>query len=257
MRNLCCRLDRPDLGPELRVDSGQLRAAKLIISTMTKTEAGSMLSPLPRAGGPEVARWIAAEERRQNEGIELIASENWVSRAVREAQGSVLTKRRGGIPREAYYGGCEFIERSDARDRARAARSLAPSVRTCGPLGLAGKRRRVPRALKHGDTILGSTFPRRPSDRRPPPVLLGLDTQGRRLRRAARGRADRLRRNRGAPPRAPAKPSSPELGLCARIDFPQVREIAQEIGAELMVDIGHIAGLVIGLHASPVPHAAS
>ncbi|HEY4230533.1 MAG TPA: serine hydroxymethyltransferase, partial [Thermoanaerobaculia bacterium] len=72
---------------------------------------------------PETAEWIRAEVRRQNEGIELIASENWVSRAVREAQGSVLTNKYAeGYPGKRYYGGCEFIDRVEqlAIDRAKA-----------------------------------------------------------------------------------------------------------------------------------------
>ncbi|HVQ54421.1 MAG TPA: serine hydroxymethyltransferase, partial [Thermoanaerobaculia bacterium] len=72
---------------------------------------------------PEIARWIDAEGRRQNEGIELIASENWVSRAVREAQGSVLTNKYAeGYPGKRYYGGCEFVDRVEqlAIDRAKA-----------------------------------------------------------------------------------------------------------------------------------------
>jgi len=64
---------------------------------------------------PDVAGWIRDEERRQNEGLELIASENFVSRAVREAQGSVLTNKYAeGYPGRRYYGGCEFIDRIEA-----------------------------------------------------------------------------------------------------------------------------------------------
>ena len=72
---------------------------------------------------PEIARWIEAEGRRQNEGLELIASENWVSRAVREAQGSVLTNKYAeGYPGKRYYGGCEFVDKVEqlAIDRAKA-----------------------------------------------------------------------------------------------------------------------------------------
>ena len=70
---------------------------------------------------PEVAEWIAAEARRQNHGLELIASENWVSRAVREAQGSVLTNKYAeGYPGKRYYGGCQFVDKIEqlAIDRA-------------------------------------------------------------------------------------------------------------------------------------------
>ncbi|HEY3172146.1 MAG TPA: serine hydroxymethyltransferase, partial [Thermoanaerobaculia bacterium] len=64
---------------------------------------------------PEVAGWIRDEERRQNEGLELIASENFVSRAVREAAGSVLTNKYAeGYPGRRYYGGCEFVDKIEA-----------------------------------------------------------------------------------------------------------------------------------------------
>src|SRR6266852_2225870 len=67
------------------------------------------------AADPEVAHWIREEERRQNHNLELIASENWVSRAVREAQGSVLTNKYAeGYPGRRYYGGCEFIDKVEA-----------------------------------------------------------------------------------------------------------------------------------------------
>src|SRR5512141_2740673 len=72
---------------------------------------------------PEVARWIGEEVRRQNDGLELIASENWVSRAVRAAQGSVLTNKYAeGYPGKRYYGGCEFIDKVEslAIERAKA-----------------------------------------------------------------------------------------------------------------------------------------
>src|SRR6202162_3586585 len=72
---------------------------------------------------PDVAHWISEEEQRQNQNLELIASENWVSRAVREAQGSVLTNKYAeGYPGRRYYGGCEFVDKIEslAIDRAKA-----------------------------------------------------------------------------------------------------------------------------------------
>src|SRR5216684_6518461 len=94
---------------------------------MTKTEP--LLSSLAfidrdlEVTDPEVARWIGEEEMRQNQNLELIASENWVSRAVREAQGSVLTNKYAeGYPGKRYYGGCEFIDKVEtlAIERAKA-----------------------------------------------------------------------------------------------------------------------------------------
>src|SRR3954469_3391521 len=88
--------------------------------------AGASMAFLERelsVADPDVAHWIREEERRQNEGLELIASENWVSRAVREAQGSVLTNKYAeGYPGKRYYGGCEFVDKIEtlAIDRAKA-----------------------------------------------------------------------------------------------------------------------------------------
>src|ERR1700751_3063475 len=93
---------------------------------MSKTE--TLLPPAAfidrdlAAVDPEVAHWIAEELRRQNAGLELIASENWVSRAVRDAQGSVLTNKYAeGYPGKRYYGGCEFVDKVEqlAIDRAK------------------------------------------------------------------------------------------------------------------------------------------
>ena len=146
---------------------------------------------------PDVARWIAAEARRQNEGLELIASENWVSRAVREAQGSVLTNKYAeGYPGKRYYGGCEFVDKVEplAIDRAKALfgaehANVQPHSGSQANMAVyltaLQARRHDPR---HGPLA------RRPPDARPPALLLGPGVQGRRLRRAPRGRAHRLRR---------------------------------------------------------------
>ena len=97
---------------------------------------------------PEIARWIEAEGRRQNEGIELIASENFVSRAVREAQGSVLTNKYAeGYPGNRYYGGCEFVDVVEhARDRAREGALRGRARQRPAALGLPGEHGRVPDA---------------------------------------------------------------------------------------------------------------
>ena len=103
-------------------------------------------------------KWIEAEERRQNEGLELIASENWVSRAVREAQGSVLTNKYAeGYPGKRYYGGCEFVDKIEtlAIDRAKAL-FAADHANVQPHCGLAGQHGRLhDGCLKPGDTILG------------------------------------------------------------------------------------------------------
>ena len=106
---------------------------------------------------PDVAHWIAEEEGRQNHNLELIASENWVSRAVREAQGSVLTNKYAeGYPGKRYYGGCEFVDRIEqlAIDRAKALfgsehANVQPHSGTQANMAV------YLTALQAGDTILG------------------------------------------------------------------------------------------------------
>src|SRR5512144_291378 len=106
---------------------------------------------------PEIARWIEAERRRQNEGIELIASENWVSRAVREAQGSVLNNKYAeGYPGKRYYGGCEFVDKVEqlAIDRAKALFG-AEHANVQPHSGSQANMCVYLTALKAGDTIFG------------------------------------------------------------------------------------------------------
>ena len=128
---------------------------------MNRTEA--LLPPLAfldrnlSAVDPETARWIAEEERRQNGNLELIASENWVSRAVREAQGSVLTNKYAeGYPGKRYYGGCEFVDRVEqlAIDRARALFG-AEHANVQPHSGSQANMSVYLTALQPGDTILG------------------------------------------------------------------------------------------------------
>src|SRR5512135_4918 len=106
---------------------------------------------------PDVARWIAAEARRQNEGLELIASENWVSRAVREAQGSVLTNKYAeGYPGKRYYGGCEFVDVAETLAIERAKKLFnAEHVNVQPHSGAQANQAVYMTALKPGDTVLG------------------------------------------------------------------------------------------------------
>src|ERR1700687_4281720 len=106
---------------------------------------------------PEVAKWIEAEGRRQNEGLELIASENWVSRAVREAQGSVLTNKYAeGYPGRRYYGGCEFIDKVESLAIERAKALFGAEHANVQPhSGSQANMAVYLTACKPGDTILG------------------------------------------------------------------------------------------------------
>src|SRR6202162_6371451 len=106
---------------------------------------------------PDVAHWIREEEQRQNQNLELIASENWVSRAVREAQGSVLTNKYAeGYPGRRYYGGCEFIDRIEtlAIDRVKALFG-AEHANVQPHSGSQANMAAYMTAAKAGDTILG------------------------------------------------------------------------------------------------------
>ncbi len=152
---------------------------------------------------PEIARWIAAERRRQNEGLELIASENWVSRAVREAQGSVLTNKYAeGYPGKRYYGGCEFVDKVEqlAIERAKALFS-AEHANVQPHSGSQANMAVYMTALEAGrHDPRDGPLARRAPDARAPALVLGPGVQGRRVRRPARGRAHRLRRARRASP---------------------------------------------------------
>jgi len=209
---------------------------------------------------PEVAHWIGEERRRQSEGLELIASENWVSRAVREAQGSVLTNKYAeGYPGKRYYGGCEFVDRVEqlAIDRAKAL-FHAEHANVQPHSGSQANMAVYLTVLKPGDTILGMNLSHGGHLTHGHP----LSFSGREYKVAAYGvRRDdeRIDYDELA---AAAREHRPKLIIAGasayarEIDFARFGEVASEIGATLVADIAHIAGLVIaGLHVSPVPHA--
>ena len=228
------------------------------------TETSTRMSFLERdlaAADPDVAGWIAAEERRQNEGIELIASENWVSRAVREAQGSVLTNKYAeGYPGKRYYGGCEFVDRIEtlAIERAKAL-FQAEHANVQPHSGSQANMAVYLTALKSGDTILGMDLSHGGHLTHGHPLSFsGLEYKV--VAYGVRPEDERIDEDRLA---ALAREHRPKLIIAGasayarEIDFRRFGEIADEVGADLMVDVAHIAGLVIaGLHASPVPHAA-
>ena len=209
---------------------------------------------------PEVARWIAAEAKRQNEGLELIASENWVSRAVREAQGSVLTNKYAeGYPGKRYYGGCEFVDKIErlAIDRAKALFG-AEHANVQPHSGSQANMAVYLTALKPGDTILGMDLshgghlthghPLSFSGREYKVVAYGVRREDERIDHDALAALAREHR--------PKLIIAGASAYAREIDFARFGEVAREVGASLMCDIAHIAGLVLaGLHASPVPHA--
>jgi glycine hydroxymethyltransferase len=212
------------------------------------------------AADPEVARWIREEARRQNEGLELIASENWVSRAVREAQGSVLTNKYAeGYPGRRYYGGCEFIDRVESLAIERAKSLFGAEHANVQPhSGSQANMAVYLTACKPGDTILGMDLshgghlthghPLSFSGKEYKVVAYGVRREDERIDYDAL--ADLAREHR---PRVIIAGAS---AYAREIDFARFGAVAAEVGADLMADIAHIAGLVIaGLHLSPVPYA--
>jgi glycine hydroxymethyltransferase len=209
---------------------------------------------------PEISRAIDDERTRQNEGLELIASENFVSRAVLEAAGSVMTNKYAeGYPGRRYYGGCEFVDVAERADIARA-KSLfgAEHVNVQPHSGAQANMSVYMTLLKPGDTILGMNLahgghlthghPLNFSGRIYTIVPYGVSPDDERI---DYDDLDRLADQH--------KPKLIVAGASAYprvIDFPRLRATANRVGAALFTDMAHIAGLVAaGVHPSPVPHS--
>lgn len=208
---------------------------------------------------PEVARAIEAEGERQNSHIELIASENWVSKAVMAAMGSILTNKYAeGYPGCRYYGGCQCVDVVEDLARDRAKKLFGCDYANVQPHSGAQANLAVFFAmLKPGDKILGMNLDHGGHLTHGSPVNIsgsyfetsfyGVNDQGVIDYDMVREIAKR------------EKPKLIIAGASAYariIDFKKFREIADEVGAYLMVDMAHIAGLVAaGLHPSPIPYA--
>jgi glycine hydroxymethyltransferase len=209
---------------------------------------------------PELARSIHDELHRQQDQIELIASENIVSLAVLEAQGSVLTNKYAeGYPGRRYYGGCEFVDVAETLAIERAKTLFGCDFANVQPHSGAQANQTVFMALlKPGDTILGLSLaagghlthgaPPNQSGKWFNAVQYGVRREDSLIdfeevaRLAAEHRPKLIVAGGSAYPRI--------------LDFPRFREIADSVGALLMVDMAHFAGLVAGgVHPSPLPHA--
>jgi glycine hydroxymethyltransferase len=209
---------------------------------------------------PEIAEAIRHEIHRQNDGLELIASENFVSRAVLEAAGSVLTNKYAeGYPGKRYYGGCEFV---DVVERAAIARAKAlfgaDHVNVQPHSGAQANMAVYMSLLKPGDTVLGMNLshgghlthghPLNFSGQLYTIVPYGVRKDDERIDYEE---LDRLASER--------KPKMIIVGASAYprvIDFARIRATADRIGAAVFTDMAHIAGLVAaGIHPSPVPHS--
>lgn len=209
---------------------------------------------------PELARAIVLESDRQMSKLELIASENFVSAAVREAQGSVLThKYAEGYPGKRYYGGCEYVDMVEDLARERACRLFGCAHANVQPHSGSQANMAVYFAcLKPGDTVLGMNLSHGGHLTHGSPVnfsgrLFNVVSYG---VRKDTGRIDYDEVAALAREHRPAMIVAGASAYPRRIDFARFRAIADEVGALLMVDMAHIAGLVAaGLHESPIPHA--
>lgn len=208
----------------------------------------------------ELYQAIEKERARQNSNIELIASENFVSEAVMEAQGSVLTNKYAeGYPGKRYYGGCEFVDIAEnlARDRAKALFG-AEHVNVQPHSGSQANMAVYRVALEAGDTVLGMDLSHGGHLTHGSKVnFSGIDYKFVAYEVAKDTEMidyDEVRRL--AQEHRPKLIVAGASSYSRQIDFARFKEIADEVGAKLMVDMAHIAGLVaVGLHPSPVPHA--
>ncbi|MBK8222075.1 MAG: serine hydroxymethyltransferase [Candidatus Obscuribacter sp.] len=209
---------------------------------------------------PELAKIIESELNRQKNCIELIASENFVSSSVLEAQGSVLTNKYAeGLPGKRYYGGCEYVDGVErlAIDRVKQLFN-APHANVQPHSGAQANMAVLFAMLKPGDTILGMALDQGGHLTHGSPVNMSgkwFDAKFYGVN-AATGRLDYDKAEEVA------LAVKPRLIICGAsnypriIDFERMRSIADKVGAYLMADIAHIAGLVsAGLHPSPFPHA--
>ncbi len=208
---------------------------------------------------PTVSRAIDDEVRRQTNGLELIASENFVSEAVLQTMGTVFTNKYAeGYPGKRYYGGCEFADVVEQLAIDRAKEIFGADHANAQPhSGAQANMAVLMTALEHGDQILGMKLSHGGHLTHGHPLNFsginykvadyGVDPETEQID------YDDLQRK--------AEESRPKLLICGAsayprtIDFARIGEIARSVGAKVMADIAHIAGLVaVGLHPSPVPH---
>jgi len=225
--------------------------ADVMLSLMQRTLAES---------DPDIAKAIASEVRRQAEGLELIASENFVSNAVLEAAGSVLTNKYAeGYPGKRYYGGCEFVDVAESLAISRAKTLFGADHANVQPHSGAQANMAVYLTLlKPGDKVLGMNLahgghlthghPLNFSGKLYTIVPYGVRKDDERID------YDELERLA-----VEHKPGMIMVGASAYprvIDFERIARVAKSVGAPMVVDMAHIAGLVAaGVHPSPVPHA--
>jgi glycine hydroxymethyltransferase len=213
-----------------------------------------------KASDPEIFDSIVREARRQADGLELIASENFVSHAVLEATGTVMTNKYAeGLPSRRYYGGCEFVDIAEDLAKKRALDLFGADYANVQPhSGAQANMAAYFTFLEPGDPILGMDLSNGGHLTHGSPV----NFSGRIFEASTYG----VREDDGLIDydalREQARSVKPKLIIAGAsayprvIDFEAFGEIAKEVGAKLVVDMAHIAGLVAtGHHPSPVPHA--
>ena len=229
------------------------------MSMATKTDSPSRWRTLADAD-PEIARTISQEVHRQNSGLELIASENFVSQAVLEAAGSVLTNKYAeGYPGKRYYGGCEFVDVAESLAISRAKKIFgADHVNVQPHSGAQANMAVYFTLLKPGDTVLGMNLahgghlthghPLNFSGKLYTIVPYGVRKDDERI---DYDELDRLAHEHN--------PKMIMVGASAYprvIDFERIARTGKAVGAPVVTDMAHIAGLVAaGVHPSPVPHS--
>jgi glycine hydroxymethyltransferase len=231
----------------------------------TAVRPASLLNRSLAEADPEIARIVAAETARQNDGIELIASENFTSRAVMEAVGSTLTNKYAeGYPGKRYYGGCVHVDEAESLAIARAKALFSPGNPDAIHANVqphAGSQANTAvylACLKPGDTLLGMSLAHGGHLTHGHP----LSISGKLYRVVSYGVSKEAETIDWDAFQATAEAEKPKLIIAGAsayprtLDFPRFRKIADSVGALLMVDMAHIAGLVAaGVHPSPVGHA--
>src|SRR5687767_6850484 len=208
---------------------------------------------------PDVADIIRREVERQREGLELIASENFVSEAVLEAMGTPLTNKYAeGLPGKRYYGGCEFVDQVEqlAIDRAKKLFD-AEHANVQAHSGAQANAAVYLAFLKPGDTVLGLDLSQGGHLTHGSPVnFSGLLYHAIHYGVGDDGRIDYGQMQEIARRERPKMIIAGASAYARTIEFEPFAEVAREIGAKFVVDMAHIAGLVAtGLHPSPIPHA--
>jgi glycine hydroxymethyltransferase len=219
-----------------------------------------MLNTDLKTQDPKLYEAIQHEHTREEEGLELIASENYVSKAVLEAQGSILTNKYAeGYPGKRYYGGCEFVDQAEALAIERVCKIFNCEAANVQPhSGSQANMAAYMALMQPGDTMLGQSLSHGGHLTHGSPV----NFSGKLFKVMSYGLHPETHRLDYNLIRELAQSSRPKVIVAGAsaypriIDFEKMGSIAKEVGAHLVVDMAHIAGLIAaGLHPTPIPYA--